>query len=1156
MQIRYRIILIALLPVILLTGAASVYLNSSRTISNANSAISSAAVLFDSFNGLQILALEHAASLEQRGAEQWAASYSRTGKAIESAFQTLVNANDKAALDRISKAYTNIGYLFDQYRQQQGSARFTQRITVRIVQELQQAASDIETVIANNRSVAIAAETQNSRLLMGFLGATALLALLTAIYLNKGIKRSISEMQEGLKALARGESGYRIKPLHNDEFGILASEFNRMADSRQKNDSSLKDSELRIRDTFENLNAPAAILDSNGAVAFCNRNLLEITGRQRSEVTGKNWFDLFMPDDTEARQRFLQMVSKGDPIDNSTAQLKTKSGRNLSLILTCSLQREITGGPVTGVTITGKDISQQIEKEETLKTSMMLLQSLIDATPDSLLLIKNDGTILASNRSSAALFNRHADELAGQNYYKLISPDLAAERKKKIDPVFESSLHIEFSDIQNLSHLEHHVYPVRKPDGSVEQAVVFSFDISSEKLENQDMKQFLDELKKTRDDLAATNQKLKADADEASRKNSVLEKQAEDNRLELAKLSEALKQGSASSEWNSISRTEFLANVCHGIRTPMSAILGLAELALQTSLTNKQKEYLTSINRSARSLLLIINDISDFSKIDSGTMRLEPVPFSLRDLMEKTEQTVRIHSAEKETSVAITMQEDLPDSLTGDPVRLEQIISTLLGYRVKFAESGDIKLDVCAVKEPYETGRIKLSFTIEDSSTPMTEEQIAGIFLPFSKESRSTAGGDGTTGLGLSICRRLAEQMGGSITAEPLEGSGNRFRFAVTLDLGPKTPIKRTKNRKATAKSIYLALQGKRILVAEDNRINMLVVKEVLENYGMIVETAKNGKEATELVNDHGQLFSAALMDIQMPVMDGIEATRIIRQNYSFEQLPVFAMTAHSLEEDRGVCIEAGMNAFLSKPVATLDLFDLITGHVAFSDIPAAAGEDLIQPDKPDDDIDFPETVPGIHLDAALERLNGNRRLLARLIRLFVQEHGGMGREIGQLLREGDLVTAARLAHSLKGVATNLSAEELRQATENLEQALKKGDNQHLEDLFKKFENALEKVCKTAERLRDISQIETDDGELASVSTVECQQQLRLALQTNNLKATKLFAELRKRLVASTDRKRLDLLSESIDRLDYKKALAILDDILKDQPVVPMEVIL
>ena len=324
MNIKTRIILTAVLPILLAAAAIAIRLISGGAMDKADSAVRSADSIYSSFARLELLVQEHTVQIDQRAGEQWARAYSDAGRAIENASGRLLEIDDKTSLELISKAYRNIGYLFDQYGNPAGGNRFPGRITTRIVQELQQALPEISAIQKRNRSALMSAVSRESLIALSLLTLSALLSLAAAVFLYNGISVPLARLIDGLEALGRGDTTFRLSMSRNDELGRMAAEFNRMAESRQRAESGLRDSEQQLRETFDSLNAPAVILDGNGAIVDCNSRLLEMTSRQRNEVTGRNWLDLFIPDNQPDRQKFSQMLSQGESVGETISEIVTK----------------------------------------------------------------------------------------------------------------------------------------------------------------------------------------------------------------------------------------------------------------------------------------------------------------------------------------------------------------------------------------------------------------------------------------------------------------------------------------------------------------------------------------------------------------------------------------------------------------------------------------------------------------------------------------------------------------------------------------------------------------------------------------------------------------------------------------------------------------
>jgi signal transduction histidine kinase/CheY-like chemotaxis protein len=489
----------------------------------------------------------------------------------------------------------------------------------------------------------------------------------------------------------------------------------------------------------------------------------------------------------------------------------------------------------------------------------------------------------------------------------------------------------------------------------------------------------------------------------------------------------------------------FLANVSHELRTPLNAVIGMSSLARRLSHEPVQQAYLDKIGNAGKTLAHLINDLLDLSKIVAGHLEFENTTFSLRQMLGRSDSLMSYKAVEKGLQLIETVDDAVPDVLLGDPLRIEQILLNLLSNAIKFTAAGrvEVRIKVVAGEVTSEaTGaaeRICLAIEVEDTGVGLQQEQIELLFKPFAQADNSMTRKYGGTGLGLAICKRLSEMMGGGISVSSTLGQGSIFRVTLWLGVGKAEDLPAAGDPgNAGAPACYA---DARVLVVEDQALNREIVDALLNLVGIAPRMVCNGQEALDLLAEAGpDAFDLVLMDIQMPVMDGLTATRALRAQSGFENLPVIAMTAHTMAHEREVSTAAGMNDHIGKPFDNASFYRCIAKW-----IPSVKHrqQDSLLPAPPLPVLLATVGLPplkGIDSAAGISRLAGSEVRYRHWLSDFVEEGPVTVAQIRQALDAGLPELARHVAHAAKGRVGMLGMTDLHAVFTELEAALKRGE--------------------------------------------------------------------------------------------------------------------
>ena len=740
------------------------------------------------------------------------------------------------------------------------------------------------------------------------------------------------------------------------------------------------------------------VLDRDGRFVRFNGAAEKLTGYRAEEVLGQLFWELFIPADEleHVGKAFAAIIAgqtqMGDRFENHWL---VRDGGSRLLEWRNSVLRD-PQGCITHVVSLGYDITEKVAAELALEGYRERLEELVDArtaelgdaearlrlilesTADGVFGLDAHGRFTFANAAACEMLGYTQDELLGRRSHATI----------------------------HHSHADGSIYPTA--DCRMGKALFYGNETRVE-----------GEVFWTRDGRSipveyATRPMLR----EAQIVGAVISFRDISQRRQL---DEMRAKALAEAEQLARVKSEFLANMSHEIRTPLNAVLGLSRVGMQEMKGQPAAARFERIYKSGKHLLGVIGDILDFSRLEAGKVHAEHGPLCLQRTVDDAIHFVSASAKEKNLELRVSCAPDLPAWIIGDALRIAQVLTNLLGNAVKFTESGSISLEV-------ERADDRLEFIVADTGIGMQAEQLARVFDPFEQADGSTTRRFGGSGLGLAISRDLARAMGGDLVASSELGVGSRFTLSLPLE-----PVDASLVADHPGREQGPRLPGLRVLAVEDNEVNRLVLRELLSLEGAVMTFAEHGRQALDVLHASGAAaFDIVLMDVQMPVMDGYQATRAMAS--IAPQLPVIGLTAHALAEERQRCLDSGMRDHVTKPVDVDLLVDTIRRHVSVAGVvtAGAGSQSTATPDLP--------SLPGIDVADGLRRLRGKVAAYRRILGHFASQYTGYAEEMTALLGASDWPAALRLAHSLKGVAANIGAIELSAAAAALEQQCRSED--------------------------------------------------------------------------------------------------------------------
>ncbi len=947
------------------------------------------------------------------------------------------------------------------------------------------------------------------------------IVIIAGIVIARRIVKPLALLSHASQQYMNGVKGIQVTLDTDNEVGAFGDVFNALIQKQEYDAQKLEYLAQKAQKTLEELkeqkyaldaHSIVAITDVKGDIIFVNKKFEEISGYDRAELIGKNHRILNSGCHGAAFwKEMYETVSHGNIWHDEVCNI-AKDGHHYWVDTTIVPFFGEDGAPKNYIAIR-TDITAQKNVQILLAEKEGSLQTLLDSVAEGIYGVDMQGYCTFVNKSFLRILGFDDEsKILGKHIHETIHH---SHEDGSFYPSSECKMYK-----ANQTHLPSHVDDevFWRNDGSSIAVEYWSYPIIQEGIYVGAVATFLD-----------------------ISERKIVEKQ--------------MIEAKEAAESSARAKSEFLATMSHEIRTPMNGVLGMLGLLSHSQLDETQRHQIRIASNSAKSLLGIINDILDFSKVEAGKMELEMITFNLREELVEFVEAMAFKAKEKGLELILDVTQLTRTVVRTDPGRLRQILINLIGNAVKFTHKGTILVKVRVDEVDEYNGRLRID--VSDSGIGIAADKIDALFQPFIQADNSTTRKYGGTGLGLAIVKKLCELMDGSISITSIENEGSTFHVNIGVGLEDVISLSQcvlvecpNNNDKQTGPEESTDMQwpsDTRLLLVEDNPTNQIVAQGMLELIGLETDIANNGLEAIESMQLALETmpYTLILMDCQMPEMDGYEASMAIRDGKAgdaYKNIPIVAMTANAMAGDREKCLISGMSDYLSKPInldtlkATLIkwLNGIVTEvpyisahkqHVTFS---KEEGQELKVWDEAD----------------ALRRLGGKKELLLKIMHSFIDESEVMTSAMGKAIKHDDLATIQLHAHSIKGSAGNVSAQQLQALAKMMEFAAKNGDKSVLKEGYINLQKAMQEVC---DKFREV--LSKEEKPVIRKKRLD---PLQMAVKLQNLKkevesgsfidtdVMDVFSEYADEEFTA----RIHLLKGHIDRFEASEALILLDIIM------------